>query len=58
MNPYTRELEELITTVLLPRYIRLAERCGEQVPWTKIPDHLVKAAQTKQHVAWLLKPKP
>lgn len=55
MPTYVQELETLITTVLLPRYLALAEQAGEAVPWHKIPEHLVKAANSKQHVCWLLK---
>lgn len=55
MPTYAQELETLITTVILPRYLALAAQANEPVPWHKIPEHLVRAANNKQHVCWLLK---
>lgn len=42
---YTRELEKLITEVLLPGYLQLAQKHHEPFPWAAVPAHLAVAVK-------------
>jgi len=54
---YESELESLIETVLLPKYIKYHQWIGKPADLSKFPQHLVESLQHSGKIPALLLPK-